>query len=206
MKVAVFGASGLTGRMILPLLVQGGHSVQALARNPASVSQFDEAVSIVHGNARDMAAVVATIDGQDAVLSAFGQRSRRKDDVQEVFYRNVIAAMAHTGVHRFVALSALGVGDSRAQVPLVFRLIRNTVLKNVYDDKDRADALVAASDLDYTNVRPARLTDGPARGGVQASLNARGLSTSITRADVAAFLVDQLADTTWIRQSPLIGY
>lgn len=95
--------------------------------------------------------------------------------------------------------------DSYASVPAVFRLIRSTMLKNVYDDKDRADALLIASGLDYTNVRPPRLTNGPAAGAVRTSADGRGLSKSISRADVAAFLVSQLDDRTWLRQSPVIG-
>jgi len=187
-------------------LVDGGHGVRALARDPAGFETSDEAVTVVRGDARDGSAVAQAIKGTDAVISAFGQRSRRKDDLQEAFYRNLISAMEQAGARRLVALSAFGVGDSRAQIPLVFRLIRNTLLKNVYDDKDRADALLIASGLDYTNVRPARLTDGPAKGGVRASLDGRGLSNSIGRADVAAFLAGQLDDLTWLRQSPLIGY
>jgi len=206
MNVAVFGATGLTGRHVVRLLVDGGHGVRALARDPAGFETFDEAVTVVRGDARDGSAVAQAIKGTDAVISAFGQRSRRKDDLQEAFYRNLISAMEQAGARRLVALSAFGVGDSRAQIPLVFRLIRNTLLKNVYDDKDRADALLIASGLDYTNVRPARLTDGPAKGGVRASLDGRGLSNSIGRADVAAFLAGQLDDLTWLRQSPLIGY
>jgi uncharacterized protein YbjT (DUF2867 family) len=205
MKIAVFGATGLTGRYVVRLLVEGDHRVRVLARDPAGAATFGDGVSVVSGDARDSSAVAQTIEDRDAVISAFGQRSRRKDDLQETFYRNLITAMAQASVQRLVALSALGVGDSYARIPLAFRLIRNTLLKNVYDDKDRADALLIASGLQYTNVRPARLTNGPARGGVRASLDSHGLSNSISRADVAAFLVGQLNDPTWLRQSPLIG-
>ena len=179
MEIAIFGATGLTGRHVVRLLAEGGHRVRALARDPAAAQTFGDAVSVVKGNARDASAVALTIAGQDAVVSAFGQRSRRKDDLQEAFYRNLIGAMSQVGAHRLVALSALGVGDSYARTPAAFRLIRKTLLKNVYDDKDRADALLIASGLDYINVRPARLTNGPARGGVRASPDGRGLSSSI---------------------------
>jgi len=205
MKIAVFGATGLTGRQVVRLLAEGGHSIRVLARAATAAETLGAPVSVVQGDARDGSAVAQTITGQDAVISVFGQRSRRKDDLQEAFYRNLITAMEQAGPQRLVALSAFGVGDSYPLIPVAFRLIRNTLLKNVYDDKDRADALLIASGLDYTNVRPARLTNGPAKSGVRASLDGRGLSSSISRADVAAFMVGQLNDQTWLRQSPLIG-
>jgi putative NADH-flavin reductase len=74
-------------------LADGGHCVRALARDPAAAGTFGDTVSVVSGDARDGSAVAQTVDGQDAVISAFGQRSRRKDDLQEAFYRNLIAAM-----------------------------------------------------------------------------------------------------------------
>src|ERR1022692_3723934 len=213
MQIAVFGATGRTGRHIMRLLAEAGHGAQSLVRDPAAAQTFGDAVIVVRGDLRDSSAVTQTIDGSDAVISAFGQRSLGKDDLQEIFYRNLIAAMKQAGPPRLVALSAHGVGDSCASVPAVFRLIRSTMLKNVYDDKDRADALLIASGLDYTNVRPPRLTNvrpprltnGPAAGAVRTSADGRGLSKSISRADVAAFLVSQLDDRTWLRQSPVIG-
>jgi uncharacterized protein YbjT (DUF2867 family) len=205
MQIAVFGATGRTGRHVMRLLAEAGHGAQALVRDPAAAQTFGDAVIVVRGDVRDSSAVTQTIDGSDAVISAFGQRSLGKDDLQEVFYRNLIAAMKQAGPSRLVALSAHGVGDSYTSVPAVFQLIRSTMLKNVYDDKDRADAPLIASGLDYTNVRPPRLTNGPAAGAVVASADSRGLSNSISRADVAAFLVSRLDDRTWLRQSPVIG-
>lgn len=119
---------------------------------------------------------------------------------------NVVKAMNAEGVRRFIGLSAWGAGDSAGQSSLPFKLARNTLLKYVYDDKNRGEAQIIDSDLDYTLVRPGRLTNGPAKGGVRASLVGKGLSRAIAREDVGAFMVEQLGDPTWTRKSPLIGY
>lgn len=204
-RVLVIGASGGTGKHVVRLLLEAGHEVTAFARNPASVAEWGDRVRVAKGEARDAASLAAAVKGCDAVVSTFGPRSLKKDDLQQVFMRNLLAAMKAHGVRRLVNLSAWGAGDSRDTVPLIFKLIRATILREIYRDKDRGEALLVASDLSYVNVRPGRLTDGPARGGVKASLDGKGVAQSIPREDVAKFMVAQLTSDSWVRQSPVIG-
>lgn len=206
MKVIVFGATGQTGKHVINALVKNGERVTAFARNPANVDTHDGAVVVITGDAREADAVARAIRGQDAVLSAFGPRSLKKDDLQEVFMRNLIAGMEQAGVKRLIQLSAWGAGDSYPQASLLFKISRHTLLKYLYDDKNKAENLLSASSLDYTNVRPGRLENKPAKGMVRAAADGRGLSRSTARPDVAAFMVAQLNDASWIRKSPLIGY
>ena len=83
-----------------------------------------ERLRVVQGEARDAASLERAVAGQDAVVSVFGPRSLKKGDLQEVFMRNVVAAMTAAGVKRLVNLSAWGAGDSRETAPFVFRVIR----------------------------------------------------------------------------------
>lgn len=206
MKVVVFGATGGTGRYIVQKLIKAGHYVTVFARSPEKVSATAGIVKIVKGDARDASAVAKAIAGQDAVIAAFGPRSLKRDDLQEVFFRNVIGGMQQAKVHRLVNLSALGAGDSGGQTNTIFKLLRHTLLKNIYDDKNRGEALITTSNIIYTNVRPGRLADKPARGNVKASLTTKGLSLLMNREDVADFMVTQLSSKEWERKSPLIGY
>ena len=73
-------------------------------------------------------------------------------------------------------------------------------------DKSRGEALLFASQLDYVNVCPAFLRNGPPRGGVKASVDGRGLKQVMYREDLATFMVKQLRDDTWLRQSVAVGY
>jgi uncharacterized protein YbjT (DUF2867 family) len=204
MKVLVIGASGLTGKILVDLLLARGDEVTAFARTPASIGAKHERLRIAQGEAADRASLDRAVAGQDAVMCAFGPRSLGKTGVQETLMTNLVPAMKAAGVKRIVNLSAWGLGPERAGV--LFAIVRATMLRNIYADKRVGEALLFASDLDYVNVRPGRLTNGPARGGVLAAETDAGLANWLTRADLAAFMITQLDAPTWVRKSPLLGY
>jgi uncharacterized protein YbjT (DUF2867 family) len=206
MNVVVIGATGQTGKHIVRLLVDSGQTVTAFARDPNQVDTLHGVVRVVSGDARDTSAVASALAGQDAVVSAIGPRSLKKDDLQEVFMGNVTTAMEQEGIRRFIGLSARGAGDSIKQSNLLMKTVRNTLLKNIYDDKDRGETRLIDSAIDYTLVRPGRLSNKPATGQVRASSEGKGLRTAMSREDVASYMVSQLNDTSWIRKCPLIGY
>jgi uncharacterized protein YbjT (DUF2867 family) len=205
MKTLVLGATGMTGQHAVRMLLERGDEVTAFARKPAAVPER-ERLRVVQGEARDGPSLERAVVGQDAVVSVFGPRSLKKDDLQEVFIRNVVAAMTSAGVKRLVNLSAWGAGDSRETAPLVFRIIRATFLRNMFDDKDRGELVLLASGLDFVNVRPGRLTNGAARGGVKASTTGDGPKPVLSREDLARFMVEQTKSDDWVRKSPRIGY
>lgn len=205
MKTLVLGATGMTGQHAVRILLERGDEVTAFARTPSAVPER-ERLRVVQGEARDTASLARAVEGQDAVLSVFGPRSLKKDDLQETFMRNVVEAMTKAGVKRLVNLSAWGAGDSREGAGLMVKIIRATVLRHMFDDKDRGELILLASGLDFVNVRPGRLTNGAARGGVKASLTGEGVKSVLAREDLAGFMVDQLKSDQWVRKSPLIGY
>lgn len=210
MKVLVIGATGGTGRHAVRMLLARGHDVTAWARRPSAVvvHGHSDRLHVAAGEARDAASLDRAMAGQDAVLVAFGPRSLRKDDVQEVLMRNVIAAMKNHGVRRLVNLSAWGSNNDKAVISSRFfhYFFRPVFLRHIWADKERAEALLFASGLDFVNVQPGRLLDEPARGGVKASIDGRGLKPRMTREDLAAFMVDQLESEEWLGKSVVVGY
>ncbi len=206
MKVLVIGATGATGVHAVKMLLAAGHEVTAYARNPASVTATHAKLRVSSGDARDAAALDAAMQGQEAVLCAFGPRSLEKTDIQDVLYRNIVASMKKHGVKRIVNLSAWGVGDSVKHMSLIAKVFSKTVLRNVWPDKERGERTLLDAGLEYVNVRPGRLLNEPARGGVKAGLAPDGMKSELTREDLARFMVDQLASDAWLRKSPLIGY
>ncbi len=208
MKVLVIGATGLTGQHAIRRLLAAGDSVTALVRNPGSAGAMPPGVSLAQGEARDATSLEKAVAGHDAVLSTFGPRAMKKDDLQEVFMRNLVGAMEKTGVKRLSNLSAWGAGDSYDALNLIGKIFERVVLRELFADKNRGEAFLFASSLDYVNVRPNKLSNGAARGGVKASLDPRELRgwPFMTRDDVAGFMVEQLRSAAWIRKSPLIGY
>jgi uncharacterized protein YbjT (DUF2867 family) len=109
-------------------------------------------------------------------------------------------------VRRLVCISALGVGDSRGHGGFVFDwLFQPLLLSQAYKDKNRQEAAIRASSLDWVVVRPGMLTDDPARGSVRAVTDLAGINGGkVARADVARFVVDQLTTDTWLRRTPVI--
>jgi uncharacterized protein YbjT (DUF2867 family) len=207
MKVLVIGATGLTGTALVEHLLADGHQVTAFVRDPAKLSIKSPNLATATGEARDADSLERAVKGHDAVLSAFGPRSFKKDDLQEVFMRNLVAAMTRNGVKRLVNLSAMGAGDSYPGSPLLMRwVILPLFLGRLFDDKNRGEVHLLGSSLDYVNVRPGRLTNGRARGGVKASLSYKGIIPVLSRQDLALFMIAQLQSPEWVRKSPLIGY
>ncbi len=205
MKVLLIGATGGTGREILPRLLAADHSVTALARRPEAITTTHEHLVVLPGGVRDPDLVDRAMHGQDAVICAFGPRALGKDDIQEVLMRNLVAAMTQRGVKRLVNLSAWGAQATHKPINLMQVILQGVLLRNIFADKKRGEAVLFASDVEYVNVCPGRLLNKPARGGVKASVEGTGIKHSITRADVAQWMVEQLTSDTWVRTSPIIG-
>jgi len=205
MRILVLGATGGTGRLIVRDAVAKGHSVVALVRSKASADLPD--AKLVEGDARDEATLSRAMGGCEAVVSALGtSMGRRKVDLLTVATRALVMAMTRNSVRRLVCVSALGVGDSRGHGGFVFdRLFLPLLLTEAYKDKERQEAAIRASSLDWVLVRPAMLTDDPARGGARAFTDLAGVKGGkIARADVAQFVVEQLTTDTYLKRTPVL--
>ncbi len=207
MKILLIGATGQTGRILLRKLPLLGHEVVAFARNPKDVAEIDSRIHVVKGDARDAASFGRAVAGVDSVISVFGPRSLKKDDIQESMMRNLEAAMRTAGVRRLINLSAAGVGDSLNEMPGILRYVFVPLfLGRMYADKERGERILFASSLEFVNVRPGRLLNHPARGGIKAQFTVKNLKLEMTREDLADFMIAQLQNSEWIRKSPFIGY
>jgi putative NADH-flavin reductase len=206
-KVLIIGATGATGQILMGEALAQGHEVTALARNPSAVAPEDHRPIVLQGNALEASSVEAAVAGQDAVLSALGTRSTRPTTLFSESTSNVISAMRQHGVRRLVCITGIGTGESKGHGGFLYdRIILPFVLKNVYEDKDRQEEAIKQSDLDWVIVRPARLTDEPAKGEYRVFLGGSYTAKKISRADVAAFMLAQLTDDTYVRKMPVISY
>jgi hypothetical protein len=84
-------------------------------------------------------------------------------------------------------------------------LVRHTIYRHVYADKDRGEAILLGAGFDFVNVRPAQLLDESSRGRVSASLDRHDVDGSVTRDDLAGFMVEQLHSDRWLHTSPFVG-
>ena len=205
MKIFVLGATGGTGRLIVRDAVANGHSVVALVRSTARADL--PGADLIKGDARDEGTLGRALNDSDAVVCALGTgMGFREVSLLTVATQALVTAMKRTGVRRLVCISALGVGDSRGHGGFVFdRLFQPLLLSHAYKDKERQEAAIRASPLDWVVVRPAQLTNDPARGSVRAVTDLAGVNGGkIARADVAKFVVEQLTTDIWLRRTPVI--
>ena len=207
MKVLIIGATGATGKILMREALAQGHEVTALARNPSALAPEDHRLRVLQGNALDASSMEAAVVGQDAVLLALGTRSSRPTTLFSESTHNVIGAMDKHGVRRLVCITGVGVGDSKGHVGFLYdRIIRPFVVRNVYEDKERQEEAIQQSDLEWVIVRPARLTDEPAKGKYRVFLGGSYKAKTISRADVADFMLAQLTDDTYVHKTPVISY
>ena len=205
MQIAVFGATGGTGQQVVQQALAAGHSVSALVRDPSRLAAQDERLTVVEGDVLDRAKVDETVSGADAVIVSLGNTSSNPDYIVSRGTEVIVDAMTAAGIPmRLIVVSSLGVGESRDQVPFAFKMLMNTVLKKAIDDKERQEALVKASGFDWIIVRPGGLTNGPATGSYKAGVDVKLTAGQVSRADVAAFVLLQLDDDTYLHQAPAI--
>lgn len=199
MRIVVVGAGSGTGREVARQGVARGHEVVAVARRGCDVP----GVTAVAVDARDAGALAPALAGADAVIVTVGGASGVPRNRTEVT-RGVLAAMASAAVRRIVVQTSLGVGDSGVYLGAAGRLFAAVALRAALADHEEQEALVRASGLEATFVRPGGLTDAPATGRV--ALGGEGpLVPRISRADVASFLLDRAEDAASAGRSYALG-
>lgn len=208
MKLLIIGSTGGTGRELVKQALEQGHEVTAFARTPSKLGISHHNLRIAQGDVADQASVEAAVGGQDAVLCALGTRVIRKNTIQSDGTRNIIQAMQKNGVKRLVLETSLDLGDSRGQLGFFFaHVIRATLLRNIFEDKELQERIVRESGLDWIIVRPAMLNDGPRTGKYRAGFSASDkIMRKISRADVADFMLKQAASNDFLRQTPGLSY
>lgn len=210
MKVLILGATGGVGRHAVRLALAAGHTVTAVARGPAD---FPADVQVIRDEVLRPGVVEEASRGQDAILSCLGLRRRSSTpwsdfEIPDLTSRSakvITGAMQRNGVRRTVAVSASGVGDSRPGLNAMMRaFIRFTNVGAFYADLEEMERIYAQTGLDICCVRPTGLKDGPQTGRV-VRLKGFPLGALISRADVAAFMVERLAGDADADRFPTIS-
>ena len=208
MKLAILGATGRTGVHLVAQALDAGHEVVALARTPSKVDVDRERLTMVQGDVRDPEKLATVVDGADAVLSVLGPTSNVPVHEVSKGMANVLAAMEQHGVRRLLQSVGAGVGDPRDKPGLFDRVIKvllKLASRYVYEDMVRVAEMIRASDLDWTLVRVPMLTDDPPAGAVKVGYLGQGVGVRVSRADLAAFMLSQVNEDSYLNQSPVIS-
>jgi len=210
MRVTVFGATGGTGQHLVRKAIAAGHHVTAVVRDPARLEQADHPqLTPVVADAMDPDAIRPALTGRDAVISALGPRARTDGSVCADGARAIITAMAAAGARRLVVITASGhvvdAGDGPVTRTLVKPLLRR-FLREGFADFAHTEQAVRDSGLDWTIMRPPRLTDGrhrPYRTAVDR--NVRG-GITIARVDLADAILGVLDAPATAGHTISVGY
>ncbi|MEM7630223.1 MAG: NAD(P)H-binding protein [Planctomycetota bacterium] len=165
MQIAVFGASGGCGRLVVELALRDGHTPIAITRRPRESPPPAIPRTCSPYTADGLA---AAIDGAEAVISCIGIRRRSPlnpwsplaspPDTAAVCTANILDAMQHSGINRIACISAAGVAESRSACTTPIRaLIERTNLRPAYDDLEQMEQALAASDTTWLALRPTTL-------------------------------------------------
>ena len=207
-RIAVFGATGLTGGLVVRQALAQGHEVVALARDPGSVTLQHPSLRVIGGSPISVTDVERCVQGADAVIHCLGiggkgdgkPTSLISDSVQFV-----LTTMQDHGVPRIVCMSNIGAGDSgtwfanRIVIPLFLRW-----LIPIIEDKNRMESALCASPVDWVSVRLPNIVAG-AYKPIRASADGRGIGFSITAESAARFLLEQVSSDRYLRQVPCIS-
>jgi putative NADH-flavin reductase len=207
MKLIIFGSTGTLGKHLVKQALDQGHAVTAFSRRPELLDMDHDHLTLAAGDVFDPERVAEAVRGQDAVMCALG--AGRKGKVRSTGTANILAAMERHGIRRLACLSTLGVGASLQNLNFFWRyLIFGLLIREAFADHVAQEAVIEQSNLDWIIVRPAAFTDGPPTGLYRHGFGPgeKALKLKISRADVAGFMLRQLADDTYLRRAPGLSY
>jgi putative NADH-flavin reductase len=211
MKVVIFGASKGIGLATVRRALDAGYQVRAFARSASTIPDAHPNLEKVDGDALDPKAVRAAIGPDDVVIQALGISLTPQNVIRPITLfsdatRILVDAMKEIGATRLICVTGFGAGDSAGRGGFFYQAFgRQGLLKRAYDDKDIQEWIIRRSGLDWTIARPGILTDGPQTGRYQVLTDAREWRVGkIARANVADFLVQQIASDAHICDTPVL--
>jgi len=209
--IALFGATGPTGRHLIEEALQRGYRLSVYTRDARKLAAFAGRIDIVIGDLQDQRAIAQCVQFADAVISALGPNGLKVQGDKPVMHglTLIIAAMRQAGVRRLIQISTAAYRDPQdgfAFKPRALALLFKVIARQGYEDIEATGELVAHSDLDWTLVRIPNLKDGPATGDVAVGWYGKTrLGTKLSRGNLARFLIDQVTDRQFVRAAPAIA-
>jgi putative NADH-flavin reductase len=198
-RLFVLGATGKTGREVLRQAKERGHSVTAFVRSPEKLGALGDGIEVVKGDPRSAAELGAALAGHDAVVSVLGPADLGPSTILGDAARSTVQAMQASGVRRLLVESAAMLFEHAG---VIAAILRTTLLRHVAKDSVAMEAAVAPTDLEWTIVRPPRLTEGPLtnRYIVADGKIPREGAFVTSRADVAHFLLEEVERGAHLRR------
>jgi putative NADH-flavin reductase len=206
MNIIIFGSNGGIGSQTVEQALAAGHNVTAIARRPESVKIQHECLKVIRGDVMDINSIIAPMRGQEVVVSSLGTARSEATTLYSEGVSNIMTAMGQAGVRRLLCISASGLEPGPLWQKVAAKLFLWTFLKEMYLDLVRMETAVKASTLDWTIIRPPRLTNKPRTGHYDTAVNQHVSGSVISRADVADYIVNHLTDKQTYRGMVELAY
>jgi len=205
-KIAILGGGGRTGKFLVSQLIAEGYNVKLLLRNPENFTIEGPSVEIIRGDALDAEAIHRLLKDCQAVISTVGQR---KDEplVSSAATTHVLNSMKFYGIKRYILVAGLNVDtpfDNKSEKTQMATDWMAANFPEPHADRQKTYTILASSDLDWTQLRVPLIVFTEIRAQIITSLeDCKG--DKINAADIAAFIIEQLNDSSYFRQSPFIA-
>jgi putative NADH-flavin reductase len=209
-KILVLGAtSGIGRRVVAKTLSAEGDCVE-LGGNADAAWAGKENLVAFRGDIMNAGALKTAMMGVGAIICSLGL-SLAYSSQPTTYYseatQNILRAMKAVNVRRLICVTGIGAGDSQGHGGFWHDyILRPLFLSEAYRDKTRQEEIIRKSELDWTIVRPAQLTDGPETGVYRVILGGGYRATKISRADVAHFIVEQIASPKYLQRAVVLCY
>ena len=210
MEVVVFGATGRVGRHVVDTALLREHEVRAFVRSPEKVDPIHREnghFSIVEGDVLDTDAVERAVRGADVVLSALGPAEGSPDDVVTRGGENILAAMEHHDVPRVVILGGRLLAHPRDSFSVswwVLKSVMNRVASDLIEGGERLMKTLAESDREWVVLRPPWLKSGSRTRDYRTGYLGISALATVSRANVAAFMVRAAETDRWVGEAPMV--
>ncbi len=210
MKLAILGSTGFVGKVLIKKAIAAGYEVKTLARNPGKLEEYKNKIEIITGNVFESLSVETAIEGAEVVLSTIGPPQRNPGDPEqyEKAMKNIVSAMNKYGIKRYIHIGGAAHQGGENEVwnfnRKFLRLFLNFVGKQILVAKYLEWEVLKKSDLDWTLVRPPRITKEKASGNISADEKRLG-SLEISVGDLTDFILEQITSKEWIRKAPLVS-
>lgn len=208
-SIALFGATGRTGQRFLEQALAQGHTIRALVRDPAKLTQSAPQLTVIRGDVLDPASVRETVAGTELVVSLFGHVKGSPEWLHRDGTRHIVEAMQAEAVGRIISLSGGGLPYEKDEPKFADRAIRfimRLAVPKVLNDAIAHAEVLRESDRQWVIARAPRLTDGPRKGDFRVGWVGVNASTQIGRADLATFLLHLVDDTSYDGGMPFVSY
>lgn len=209
MRIAVIGASAGVGLEAVKQLIEAGDSVVTLSRRTDTIPD-SPLVTKVQGSALSISDLLKTLVSVDAVLIALGTgMSIKATGLYPIASKALLKALENSSNKpRVIALTGFGAGDSWNYNSLFMKLVFKLLLKDVYAEKTQMENIISGCYSNSIFVRPGRLTNGvlTQKYRVITALNKATKISSISRKDVAHFMILQAKHPAYIGKYPALSY